>query len=360
MRSRTTMNVHSGCSQLRIVRLPLLTLVLLSILLTPTISPSIPCDQDQLVSTMTCTQMSKPYARPDAQSDSDDMDLGISSKEEPRNKPALVVMCDEENDLPTVAILDPNRPHSCRICAKTFKRKPDMKRHEANHSGKKPWRCSECNKCFARKDNAVAHQLLHSDNPKPWFCPVCKKNFSSKQSAKKHVNKVHGFDLPEIPKKEKQTMAVIGNEGDLVDTLASPRGAIDAVMTPSKPGKEGNAPPVDDMTLTPSPGRKRKLAQDCDVDSVIDYSQPASNASPTQSVKRAKRNAKPKGKQKERKPSVSSSDHDSGFDEEYQSSPTESPQSNGSSLPRADDSDEDHRNFKFKFDYSRKPVAEME
>lgn len=244
--------------------------------------------------------MSKHYARPDGQSDSDDMDLGLFNKEQPRNKAALVVMCDEENFLPTVAIVDPNRPHGCRICAKTFKWKHVMKRHEANHSGKKPWRCSECNKRFARKDNAVVHQLLHSDNPKPWSCPVCKKDFSAKRSAKKHVNKVHGFDLPEIPKKEKQNMAVIGNEGDLDDTIASPRGAIDAIMKPSKPGKEGNAPPVDDITLTPSPGRKRKLAQDCDVDSVLDYSQPASNASPTQSVKRAKRNANPKGKEKER------------------------------------------------------------
>lgn len=301
--------------------------------------------------------MSKPYARPDAQSDSDGMELGISSKEEPRNKAALVVMCDEENDLPPVAIVDPNRPHSCRICAKTFKLKQSMKRHEANHSGKKPWRCSECNKRFAEKGNAVKHQLLHSDNPKQWLCPVCKKTFTQKGNAKKHVKSVHGFDLPDIPKKEKQTMAVIGNEGDLGDTLTVPRSAMDAVMKPSRLDKEGNAPPVGDLTLTPSPDRKRKLAQDWDVDSVLDYSKLASIPPPN---KRAKRDAKYKGKEKERKPSVSSSDHDSGFDEEYQSSPTESPQSNGSSLPRADDSDEDHRNFKFKFDYSRKPVAEME
>lgn len=304
--------------------------------------------------------MSKHYARPDGQSDSDDMDLGLFNQEEPRNKPALVVMCDEENVMPTVAIVDPKRPHGCRICAKTFIWKKDMKRHEANHSGRKPWRCSECGKCFAQKYNAVAHQRLHSDNPKPWFCPVCKTNFSRKHDAKRHVNKVHGFDLAEIPKKEKKSMAVIGNEGDVGDTLAVPRSAIDAVMKPSNPDKEGYAAPVGDMTtLTPSPDRKRKLAQDWDVDSVLDYSQPASNASPTQSSKRAKRNAYSKGKQKERKPSVSS-DHDSGFDEEYQSSLTESPHSNGTSLPRADDSDEDHRNFKFKFDYSRKPVAEME
>lgn len=357
MRSRTTLNVHSGCSQLRIVRLPLLTLVLPSIPPTPTISSSIPWDQDQLLSTMTCTQMSKPYARPDAQSDSDDMDLGVSSKEEPRNKAALVVMCDEENDLPTIAIVDPNRPHSCRICAKTFKSKHYMKKHEANHSGKKPWRCSECNERFTQKSSATRHQLLHSGNPKPWLCPVCKKTFTQKFSAKVHVKKVHGFDLPDIPKKEKQTMAVIGNEGDLGDTLAVPRSAMDAVMKPSRPDKEGYAPAVGDLTLTPSPDRKRKLAQDWDVDSVLDYSKLASISPPN---KRGKRDAKCKGKEKERKPSVSSSDHDSGFDEEYQSSPTESPQSNGSSLPRADDSDEDHRNFKFKFDYSRKPVAEME
>lgn len=357
MRSRTTLDDHSGCSQLRIVRLPLLKLVSPSIPPTPTISSSIPWDQDQLLSTMTCTQMSKPYARPDAQSDSDGMELGISSKEEPRNKAALIVMCDEENDLPPVAIADPNRPHSCRICAKTFKLKHSMKRHEANHSGKKPWRCSECNKRFAEKGNAVKHQLLHSDNPKQWLCPVCKKTFTQKGNAKKHVKSVHGFDLPDIPKKEKQTMAVIGNEGDLGDTLTVPRSAMDAVMKPSRLDKDGNAPPVGDLTLTPSPDRKRKLAQDWDVDSVLDYSKLASIPPPN---KRAKRDAKYKGKEKERKPSVSSSDHDSGFDEEYQSSPTESPQSNGSSLPRADDSDEDHRNFKFKFDYSRKPVAEME
>lgn len=54
----------------------------------------------------------------------------------------------------------PQRPFPCDLCALSFNRQHDLKRHKETHSGERPFLCNGgCGKTFTRKDALKRHQV---------------------------------------------------------------------------------------------------------------------------------------------------------------------------------------------------------
>ncbi|TDL26157.1 hypothetical protein BD410DRAFT_716126 [Rickenella mellea] len=57
----------------------------------------------------------------------------------------------------------PQRPYACDLCALSFSRQHDLKRHKETHSGERPYECNGgCGKTFTRKDALKRHQIVKS------------------------------------------------------------------------------------------------------------------------------------------------------------------------------------------------------
>lgn len=61
----------------------------------------------------------------------------------------------------------PPRPFACDMCALSFNRQHDLKRHRDTHSGDKPFLCESCGKTFTRKDALKRHQVKGHT---PFYC----------------------------------------------------------------------------------------------------------------------------------------------------------------------------------------------
>ena len=59
----------------------------------------------------------------------------------------------------------PPRPFACDMCALSFNRQHDLKRHRDTHSGDKPFLCESCGKTFTRKDALKRHQVRAHTHP---------------------------------------------------------------------------------------------------------------------------------------------------------------------------------------------------
>ena len=77
-----------------------------------------------------------------------------------------------------------NCPVTCEICAKTFDRSYNYKRHILQHSTVKPHRCVICSQQFQLEENLKKHMRLHDS--RPYYCTVCLRRFETKTSLDHH------------------------------------------------------------------------------------------------------------------------------------------------------------------------------
>ncbi|KAJ8000028.1 hypothetical protein DPEC_G00200560 [Dallia pectoralis] len=81
------------------------------------------------------------------------------------------------------------RPYSCGVCGKGFRRRETLRRHDRVHTGEKPHRCDVCGKDFREYFHLTKHSTVHSGQ-KNYKCDLCGKEFAYAQSLVRH-GKLH-------------------------------------------------------------------------------------------------------------------------------------------------------------------------
>ncbi|KAJ8980996.1 hypothetical protein NQ317_014863 [Molorchus minor] len=59
------------------------------------------------------------------------------------------------------------RPYSCDICGKAFRRQDHLRDHRYIHSKEKPFKCNECGKGFCQSRTLAVHKILHMEESPP-------------------------------------------------------------------------------------------------------------------------------------------------------------------------------------------------
>ncbi|KAK0166155.1 hypothetical protein PV328_004602 [Microctonus aethiopoides] len=78
------------------------------------------------------------------------------------------------------------RPYSCDICGKAFRRQDHLRDHRYIHSKEKPFKCAECGKGFCQSRTLAVHKILHMEES-PHKCPVCARSFNQRSNLKTHL-----------------------------------------------------------------------------------------------------------------------------------------------------------------------------
>ncbi|TRY91670.1 hypothetical protein DNTS_003332 [Danionella cerebrum] len=86
------------------------------------------------------------------------------------------------------------RPHTCRICSKTFISSAHLSLHLRTHSGERKYKCSICSKVFSHSSQLMRHRTVHSGE-KPFKCPECNKSFGRASHLKTH-SRLHTGEKP--------------------------------------------------------------------------------------------------------------------------------------------------------------------
>ncbi|XP_026482052.1 zinc finger protein 570-like [Ctenocephalides felis] len=94
----------------------------------------------------------------------------------------------------TCKINDNLKPHKCKFCHKTFKRKYHLKHHEIIHTGERPHKCEICHKAFKERCHLKRHKMIHTGEF-PYSCEICPKAFRQKRHLKDHKT-IHTGEIP--------------------------------------------------------------------------------------------------------------------------------------------------------------------
>ena len=74
-------------------------------------------------------------------------------------------------------------------CTKSFKRNPDLKRHDKFvHLNVRDFQCEKCPKKFNKKSNLRVHMKMHSDE-RPLACDTCDHRFKHKHALDAHMKR---------------------------------------------------------------------------------------------------------------------------------------------------------------------------
>jgi uncharacterized Zn-finger protein len=81
---------------------------------------------------------------------------------------------------------------TCRTCGRKVCSQQSLQRHEALHSGKRPFCCTLCNRRFRLPGSRDHHQIIHGRPDGP-ICTVCGTMFSRRGYVKEHMRRIHGL-----------------------------------------------------------------------------------------------------------------------------------------------------------------------
>nr|AAG37028.1 zinc finger protein SKAT2 [Mus musculus] len=91
-------------------------------------------------------------------------------------------------------ILPGDKPYSCNVCGKQFRKYPSLLAHRENHAKEKAYECEECGKEFKHLSSLIAHQRMHTGE-KPYECHQCGKAFSQRAHLTIH-QRIHTGEKP--------------------------------------------------------------------------------------------------------------------------------------------------------------------
>lgn len=95
-----------------------------------------------------------------------------------------------------VAATRPPSKLICPLCASTFGRRCELKRHVAevhNLAGARRFACKypACGKSFTRKDALAKHDIVKHQGKRRFVCPTCSEKFTSRYDLSRHNIRVH-------------------------------------------------------------------------------------------------------------------------------------------------------------------------